>query len=157
MMQVNVDYFFCQSGFSSLFSLPCTLWLMSNSPHPEDPADGPLRQLLCGIHVVSRYTKAYFFNQLFFYSSIWRTFLILYAEGFIRHGKLNLTLFVQLYWVISISFLTVMFGIFPVSLILRGENFLKVKLRKRQNADTFHIMSFPPRPGPLAICVSSCH
>ena len=124
------DKNYAPPGFSSLVSLPCLLWLMSNSPHQDDPADGTLRQLLCGIHVVSRYTKSYFFNQLFFYSSVWRTFLILYAEGFIRQGKLNLGLFVQLFWVLSISFLMMMFGIFPISLIIRGENFLKAKLRK---------------------------
>ena len=124
------DKHYAPSGISSLISLPCLLWLMLNSPHPENPADGKLRQVLCGIHVISRYTKAYIFNQLFFYSSLWRTFLILYAEGFIRQGKLNLDLFVQLFWVISISFLMMMFGIFPISLIIKGENFLKAQLRK---------------------------
>ena len=102
-MQGKVHNFLVPSGFSSLVSLPCLLWLMSNSPHPDDTADGTLRQVLCGIHIISRYTKAYFFNELLFYSSMWRTFLILYAEGFIRQGKLNLDLFVQLFLVISIT------------------------------------------------------
>ena len=104
-MQGKVFNFLVPSGFSSLVSLPCLLWLMLNSPHTDNPDDGTLRQVLCGIHIISRYTKNYFFNQLFFYSSLWRTFLILYAEGFIREGKLNLDLFVQLFWVISITFI----------------------------------------------------
>ena len=52
------------------------------------------------------------------------------AEGFILHGRLNLDLFCQLYWVLSVSLLLMMFGIFPVSLIIKNENFLKARLGK---------------------------
>ena len=116
----------CHStGVSCLLSLTCLLWLMMNPPNKDDPAEDKLRQILCGINVLMRYTQLYFFNQLFLNTTLWRIFLILYAEGFIRNGKENLDLFVQLFWVLSFFFISAFFGMWPLSILIRGDNILK--------------------------------
>ena len=80
-----------------------------------------LRVLLCSIHIQTRYITATISSNFFFFNFLWRTFLILHAEGFIHNGKLNLGLFCQLFWLITLTFITVAYTIFPGSILLRGK------------------------------------
>jgi hypothetical protein len=104
-----------------------------NPEDTEDTAEETLRQVLCGIYVLGRHIKVYFFETLFLNSLVWRYFLIRCPEGFIRKGEHNLELFNQLFWLLSMSFILCLLGMKPVSQILRGENFLKAELRKTFN------------------------
>ena len=63
-----------------------------------------LRLLLCRIHMYTPFLAGIFFTITTFFSFLWRSFLILHARGFIRNGQINLKLFSQLYWLITISF-----------------------------------------------------
>ena len=103
-----------------------------NPENPEDTAEETLRQVFCGIYVLGRHIKVYFFATLFLNSLVWRYFLIRSPEGFIRKGKHNLELFNQLFWLLSMCYILCYLGMKPVSQILRGENFLKAELRKHQ-------------------------
>ena len=79
-----------------------------------------LRELLCSTQVLARYTLANFSHNIFFFGFLWRTFLILYAEGFLLNGRINIKLFVQLFWLVTVCFILVGFGIFPLSLLIGG-------------------------------------
>ena len=76
--------------------------------------------LICSIHVQTRYILAIVLTNMFYFSFLWRTFLILHAKGFIRNGKLNLTLFGQLFWIISIAFMTIAYSVYPGSMFITG-------------------------------------
>ena len=55
----------------------------------------------------------------FFLGVLFRFFLVLYAEGFLRKGSLNLKLFKQLYWLSWVAFVTlglIPFAITPIML-----------------------------------------
>ena len=80
-----------------------------------------LRVVLCSIHIQARYIMSNIFDNFFFFNFLWRTFLILHAEGFIHNGKLNIRLFGQLFWIISLTFIAVHYSIFPGSILLRGD------------------------------------
>ena len=47
-------------------------------------------------------------------------FLILHAEGFIRNGKLNTTLFAQLFWINSVAFMIIAYSVYPGSMFITG-------------------------------------
>ena len=64
-----------------------------------------MRLLLCTINnSVPTFIVVFFANTMFF-SSLWRSFLIIHAQGFILNGQLNLKLFRQLYWIITTIFI----------------------------------------------------
>ena len=70
---------------------------------------------------VARTTSHSVCNSIFVFSFLFRTWLIAYADGFIYNGTTNLKLFHQLYWTICISYIMICIGIFPISLILKGD------------------------------------
>ena len=113
--KINLDIAPCSSGLTSLVSLPS---LVGSQLLKEDQEE--LRELLCSTQVLARYTMANFSHHIFFFSFLWRTFLILYAEGFLLNGRINIKLFVQLFWLVTVCFILVGFGIFPLSLLLGG-------------------------------------
>ena len=55
------------------------------------------------------------------WSLIFRTFMVLYAQGFIYNGKIHLRLFHQLYWLNVIIYSLIAFGMFPLPLLIKGE------------------------------------
>ena len=57
----------------------------------------------------------------FFLNVLFRFFLVLYAEGFLRNGSLNLKLFKQLYWLIWAAL--VLMGLIPFAItpIMQGK------------------------------------
>ena len=72
--------------------------------------------------VLARHITYTFWDTIFFYNFWFRTFLIWYANGFIRKGATDLKLFHQLHWIICVSYVAVvLFGIFPTPSILRGD------------------------------------
>ena len=77
-----------------------------------------LKVMICSIHVQTRYILAIVLTNMFYFSFLWRTFLILHAKGFIRNGKLNLTLFGQLFWIISVAFMTIAYSVYPGSMFI---------------------------------------
>ena len=81
---------------------------------------GDLRRILCTVNTMSLLTQSYTFSITFYFSFKWRTFLILYAEGFVKQGHVNLSLFKVLFWLLWGSILTILLGtvLFPV--YLRG-------------------------------------
>ena len=56
-----------------------------------------------------------------FFSFIWRSCLIFYAHGFVKDGKINLGLFTQLFWVLTVSIIMIALGMFPISALSRGD------------------------------------
>ena len=86
----------------------------------EQEQEQDLKVMLCSIHVQSSYILAIVLTNMFYFSFLWRTFLILHAEGFIRNGKLNITLFGQLFWIISIAFMTIAYSVYPGSIFING-------------------------------------
>ena len=79
-----------------------------------------LRVMLCDINIQTRCILAIFSKNMFFFSFIWRSFLILYGEGFIRNGMTNIRLFEQLFWIITIAFMTVAYCVFPGKMLISG-------------------------------------
>jgi hypothetical protein len=79
-----------------------------------------LKVMICSVHVQTRYILAVVLTNMFYFSFLWRTFLVLHAEGFIRNGKLNITLFGQLFWIISVAFMTIAYSVFPGSMFITG-------------------------------------
>ena len=72
--------------------------------------------------VLARHCTYTLWDTIFFYNFLFRTFLIWYANGFIRKGATDLKLFYQLHWIICVSYIAiVLFGIFPTPSILRGD------------------------------------
>ena len=69
----------------------------------------------------ARYIMAYVTYHIFFNSFMYRTYLILYANGLIKNGKPNLKVFSQLFWIVNVSFFAINFFIFPLSLQLKGK------------------------------------
>ena len=63
--------------------------------------------LLCSIHLTANLFVGVFFGQVIFYTFLWRSFLILHGQGFIRNGQLNLKLFNQLYWIVTLPHLLI--------------------------------------------------
>ena len=55
-------------------------------------------------------------HHIFFFTFLWRSFLILHAEGFVKDGRPNLALFSQLFWILLTSFFSMSWGLF----ILQG-------------------------------------
>ena len=78
------------------------------------------RVMLCSIHIQTRNILANIFKNIFFFSFLWRSFLILYGEGFIRNGSININLFEQLFWIITIAFITVAYAVFPGKMLIKG-------------------------------------
>ena len=106
-----------------LFILPCYLWniVLLEQGQEQKIQELDFRVLLCDIQIQSSYIRGNFYNNIFYFSFLWRVFLILYADGFIRNGKLNLRLFVQLFWLITLAFVAIAYNVFPGSMLLRGE------------------------------------
>ena len=46
--------------------------------------------------------------------------MILYGEGFIRNGRINTRLFEQLFWIITVPFITIAYFVFPGKMLVRG-------------------------------------
>ena len=86
----------------------------------QDQEQYKLRVTLCSIHIQTRYILANFFKNIFFFSFLWRTFLILYGEGFIRNGMINIRLFEQLFWIITIALISITYGVFPGKMLVKG-------------------------------------
>ena len=63
---------------------------------------------------------AYVNYHIFFNSFMYRTYLILYADGLIKDGKPNLKVFSQLFWIVNMVFFAINYFIFPLSLQLKG-------------------------------------
>ena len=78
------------------------------------------RVMLCSIHTQTRNILANIFKNIFFFCFLWRTFLILYGPGFIRNGSINIRLFEQLFWIITIAFITVAYAVFPGKMLIKG-------------------------------------
>ena len=76
--------------------------------------------MLCSINTQTRYILANIFKNLFFFNFLWRTFLILYGEGFIRNGTINISLFEQLFWIITTAFITTAYFVFPGKMLVTG-------------------------------------
>ena len=55
-------------------------------------------------------------HHIFFFTFLWRSLLVLHAEGFVKDGRPNLALFSQLFWILVTSYLSMSWGIF----ILKG-------------------------------------
>ena len=81
---------------------------------------GDLRRILCTVNTMSLLTQSYTFSITFYFSFKWRTFLILYAEGFVKQGHVNLSLFKVLFWLLWGSILTILLGTVPFPVYLRG-------------------------------------
>ena len=142
---------FFSPGLSSLIYLPSTVWnvLLKDQGQENQQDNGQeqeqeqeqekaigqekrqdweheqeiqeLRVWLCSLHIQTRYITETIFSNFFFFSFLWRTFLILHADGFIHNGQLNIRLFGQLFWLLALTFITVAYTIFPGSMLLRGE------------------------------------
>ena len=78
------------------------------------------RVMLCSIHTQTRNILANIVKNIFFFSFLWRTFLILYGPGFIRNGSTNIRLFEQLFWIITIAFITIAYAVFPGKMLIKG-------------------------------------
>ena len=78
------------------------------------------RVMICSIHIQTRNILANIFKNIFFFSFLWRSFLIFYGEGFIRNGSINIHLFEQLFWIITIAFITVAYAVFPGKMLIKG-------------------------------------
>ena len=109
---------------------PVLCWniLLLQSEGQESPEQKELRILLCSIHTPS--TPGYaaiLFSISTYFSVLWRSFLVLHAQGFIRNGQLNLHLFSQLYWLIAISFFCL--GLIPNQVLHLKGTFPKDSVR----------------------------
>ena len=114
-MQTNLLF----AGITDLFDIPLTCWALFQEKglHSQEQQQWRQQQQsheqqqwrlrLCSMHLTANLFVGVFFGQIMFYSFLWRSFLILHGHGFIRNGKLNLQLFKQLYWLITISYLLV--------------------------------------------------
>ena len=60
-------------------------------------------------------------NITFNLNILFRFFLVIYADGFVKMGHLDLKLFRQLYWLAWFSFTSIEFTIFAVAPIIKGE------------------------------------
>ena len=49
--------------------------------------------------------------------------MILYAHGFVRDGKINVGLFTQLFWILTVTYIILSVGVFPISPLIRGDFF----------------------------------
>ena len=121
---------FSSQGFTNLLDTPVLCWniLLLLSKGQESPEQEELRILLCSIHTPS--TPGYaaiLFSISTFFSVLWRSFLVLHAQGFIRNGQVNLQLFSQLYWVIAISFFCL--GLIPNQVLHLKGTFPKYSVR----------------------------
>ena len=110
-----------------MISLPSHTWTVQlqeqegkqEKQHQEEEQHS-LRVMLCSIHLQAKYILANIFKNIFFFSFLWRTFLILYGEGFIRNGRINIRLFGQLFWIITIAFITIAYILYPGKMLVRG-------------------------------------
>ena len=114
---------------NTIVSLPSHTWtvlLQKQEPDPEqkqqlqEEEQYPFRVMLCSINTQTRYILANIFKNLFFFNFLWRTFLILYGEGFIRNGTINIGLFEQLFWIITTAFITTAYFVFPGKMLVTG-------------------------------------
>ena len=108
-----------------MISLPSHTWTVllqkqEQEKQHQEQEQHSFRVTLCSIHVQTRYILANVFKNIFFFSFLWRTFLILYGEGFIRNGRINIRLFGQLFWIITIAFITIGYSVFPGKMLVRG-------------------------------------
>ena len=78
------------------------------------------RVMLCSIHTQIRNILANIFKNICYFSFIFRNFLILYGEGFIRNGTINIRLFKQLFWIITIACITVAYTVVPGKMLING-------------------------------------
>ena len=60
-------------------------------------------------------------NITFNLNILFRFFLVIYADGFVKRGQLDLKLFRQLYWLAWITFISIEFTMFAVRPIIRGD------------------------------------
>ena len=91
-----------------------------NQEMEQEQEQQDLKVMICSIHVQARYILAIVLTNMFYFSFLWRTFLILHAEGFIRNGKLNTTLFAQLFWINSVAFMIIAYSVYPGSMFITG-------------------------------------
>ena len=49
--------------------------------------------------------------------------MILYAHGFVKDGKINVKLFTQLFWILTVTYIILSVGVFPISPLIRGDFF----------------------------------
>ena len=114
-----------------MVSLPSTTWtiLLQNQQQDldqevrqeqQEQEQHEFRVMLCSIHTQTRNILANIFKNIFFFSFLWRTFLILYGPGFIRNGSINIRLFEQLFWIITIAFITIAYVVFPGKMLIKG-------------------------------------
>ena len=92
-------------GICDLFSMPVLCWALLQEEGEQSEEQQQWRLLLCSIHLQSPRIPASFFIHTLSFSLLWRSFLILHGQGFIRNGQLNLKLSSQLYWLITLSFI----------------------------------------------------
>ena len=60
-------------------------------------------------------------NITFNLNILFRFFLVIYSDGFVKRGQLYLKLFKQLYWLAWVTFLSIEFTMFAVTPIIRGD------------------------------------
>ena len=89
---------------------------MVNIPESQD-----LRSLLCSVNALALLTQNNIFSITFYFSFKWRTFLILYAGGFVKQGKVDLFLFKVLFWLLWWSLFAILLGTVPLPVYLRGD------------------------------------
>ena len=95
-------------------------WALLQEEGEQSEEQQQWRLLLCSIHMQSPRIPGSFFIHTNYFSLLWRSFLILHGQGFIRNGQLNLKLFSQLYWLITLSFLVLAINI-DQPMYLKGE------------------------------------
>ena len=100
-MQTNLTF----PGICDLLDIPVLCWALLQEEGEQSEQQQQWRLLLCSIHMQSPRIPGSFFIHIIYFSLLWRSFLILHGQGFIRNGQLNLKLFSQLYWLITLSFL----------------------------------------------------
>ena len=60
-------------------------------------------------------------NITFNLNILFRFFLVIYSDGFVERGQLDLKLFRQLYWLAWLTFFSIEFTMFAVTPIIRGD------------------------------------
>ena len=86
------------------------------------PYSAALPILICAILIMARVSMNNVYLTVLFFSFFFRHFLVLYADrGLVRNGQTNLELFNQLYWLAVLSFSALLFGVFFIPNIWRGE------------------------------------